>query len=199
MSGGRRENYAGQVHCEDAVLKERGIEVVETPLLWAPAGGRRRPIPRRYLRDREAKGRKFYFHGTLAKGPDARVAADTGSVFAAKIRFENLTGPEMGLLFAALGQHPEKPFLLKVGAGKPVGMGSVEVEVKAITLLGDVRRSGRAGVGSERLEGEALKWEIRGWLKEAERAKLLDMRALEELWGILREEKLSRISPDKAY
>jgi len=199
MSAGRRENYAGQVHCEDAVLKEGESEVVQTPLLWAPARDRRGRLPRRYLSDHEAKGRKFYFHGTLAKGPDARIAAGMDSIFESRIRFGNLTGSEMGLLLAALGQHPHKPFLLKVGAGKPAGMGSVEVEVKAIVLLGDVRHSGRAGAGGERLEEEALKERIGYWLKEAEEGGLLDMEALDELWRILREENLSRPSPEGAY
>ena len=198
MSGGRRENYAGQVHFEDAVMVEGKPVVVRTPLLWAPARSRR-GLPPRYLKGREVKGRKFYYHGTMAKGPDARVAAGTGSTFKVRIRFENLSDAEMGLLLAALGQHPDKPFLLKVGAGKPVGMGSVEVRVERIALSGDLRSSGRMGKAAEHLEGDALQEKVQEWVQKAEQEELLDSGALDELWRILREENLNRPSPEGAY
>jgi len=198
MSGGRRKNYAGQVHFEDAVMVEGRPVVVRTPLLWAPARSRR-GLPPRYLRGREVKGRKFYYHGTLAKGPDARIAAGTGSTFNVRIHFENLSDAELGLLLAALGQHPEKPFLLKVGAGKPVGMGSVEVDVERMILQGNLAESGRMGKAVRVVEGEALKDKMEGWMRKAQEEKLLDIEALGELQSILRSENLSRLSPEGPY
>lgn len=198
MSGRARENYGGQVQVEDAVMIEGRTAVVRTPLLWTPARSRR-GLPNRYLEGRETKGRKFYYHGTLAKGPDARLVASTGATFETQLHFENLTAGELGLLLIALGQHPDKPFLLKVGAAKPVGMGSVEVQVTGIELLGDVRRSGRAGAGIERLEGNTLRDRIQEWIDQAEPESLLISDALEELWAILRAENLSRPSPEEAY
>ncbi len=198
MSGGRHESYAGQVSFEDAVMVKGNPVVVRTPILRAPARSRQ-GLPPRYFRGKELRGRKFYYHGTLAKGPDARVAAETGAVFKASISFENLSGAELGLLLAALGQHPQKPFLLKVGAAKPVGMGSVEVKVDRITLLGDLRSSGRMGKAAQPIEGEALEEKAREWVREAEEAGLLDTGALRELWEILREENLSLPSPEGAY
>lgn len=198
MTGRGRENYAGQVQVEDAVMVAGNLVIVRTPLLWAPARSRR-GLPRRYLEGREAKGRKFYFHGRLARGPDARMAAGTGAVFEGRFHFENLTAGELGLLLTALGQHPEKPFLIKAGAAKPVGMGSMEVEVRRVDLLGDVHSSGRAGVGGERLEGDALGERMRGWIALAEREGLLQAEALDDLWAILREDNLSRPSPEEAY
>ena len=198
MSGGRRENYAGQVHFEDAVMVEGKPVVVRTPLLWAPARSRR-GLPPRYLKGKEVKGRKFYYHGTMAKGPDARVAAGTGSTFKVHIRFENLSDAELGLLLAALGRHPEKPFLLKVGAGKPVGMGSVEVDVERITLQGDLAESGRMGKAVQVVEGKALEEKMQGWMMKAQEEKLLDIEALGELQSILRSQNLSRPSPEEAY
>ncbi|HIC92888.1 MAG TPA: hypothetical protein EYP09_01365 [Anaerolineae bacterium] len=198
MSGGRGENYAGQVHFEDAVMVEGRLVVVRTPLLWAPARSRR-GLPSRYLRGREVRGRKFYYHGTLAKGLDARMAAGTGAIFKAYIRFENLSDAELGLLLAALGQHPEKPFLLKVGAAKPVGMGSVKVDVERVALWGNPAKSGRMGKAAQLIEGEALEEKAQEWIRDAEEEGILSAEALEELWRILRAENLSRPSPAGAY
>ncbi len=197
MSGRGRENYAGQVGCEDAVMVDGKIVLVRVPLLWAPARGRR-GLPARYLEGREAKGRKFYFHGKPARGPDARIAAGTGSVFRARFHFANLTDGEMGLLLVALGQHPEYPFLLKIGAAKPVGLGSVEVRVRRITFLGDLRRSGRAG-GGEVLESPELREKMRQWMEAAASENLLNREALEEVWSILRQETLTRTAPEGPY
>ncbi len=197
MSGRAQENYAGQVGCEDAVMVDGKIVLVRVPLLWTPARGRR-GLPARYLEGREAKGRKFYFHGKPVRGPDARIAAGTGSVFRARLHFANLTEEEMGLLLAALGQHPEYPFLLKIGAAKPVGLGSVEVRVKKITFLGNIRRSGRAG-GGEVLEGAGLVEKMHRWMEAAASGGLLDREALAEVWSILRKETLTRTSPEGPY
>ena len=198
MTGRGRENYAGQVQVEDAVMIDGKLVIVRTPLLWAPARSRR-GLPRRYLEDGQAKGRKFYFHGRLAEGTDARIAAGTGAVFESRFHFENLTAEELGLLLTALGQHPEKPFLIKVGAAKPVGMGSLEVEVRWVELLGDIRSSGRAGAGMKLLEGDALKEQMAGGITLAEQKGLLQTEALEDLWAILREVNLSRPSPEEPY
>ena len=198
MSGGRRENYAGQVYVEDAVMVEGKVVVVRTPLLWTPARGRR-GLPECYLTGREVKGRKFYYHGKQAKGPDARLAAGTDAIFETRFHFENLTGSELGLLMVALGQHPEKPFLLKVGAAKPVGLGSVKVQVMGIDLRGNIRKAGRASASVERIEGESLANKIREWVIQAEREGLLQAGALDEIRAILREENLSRLSPEGPY
>jgi len=200
MSGRARENYAGQVHCEDALMVDGRVVIVRTPLLWTPVRSRR-GLPRRYLEGQEAKGRKLYYHGTLARGPDTRLVAGTGSTFETRFHFENLSGAELGLLLAALGLHPDRPFLLKVGAGKPVGMGSVDVQLKKVVLLGDISRSGRAGAGTKQLTGEALTSQVKAWIDDADAkdAEMLNREALEDVWSILREENLSRPSPDESY
>lgn len=198
MSGRGKENYAGQVQVEDAVMVSGRPVLVRTPLLWAPA---RSPkgLPGRYMRGNEAVGRKFYYHGTLARGTDARIAVGSGSTFEARIHFENLSEGELGLLLAALGLHPQYPFLIKLGAGKPVGMGSLEVQARSITLIGDIRQNGRAGRGRKRLEGEALTGAVRNWTEAAVESGLLDPEALAKLRDILREENLSRPSPEGPY
>jgi CRISPR/Cas system CSM-associated protein Csm3 (group 7 of RAMP superfamily) len=198
MTGRGKENYLGQVQVEDGLLVEGKPVVLHTPLLWTPARSRR-GLPRRYLAGREAIGRKFYYHGVPAAGRDARMVADTGSVFSVQIHFENLTPGELGLLLAAMGQHPNRPFLLKLGAAKPVGLGSIAVEVSQVTLLGDVRRGGRAGTGVERPGTDELKERTAEWIAAAEAEGLLDSQALVDVWAILRAENLSRPSPEGLY
>ncbi len=198
MSGRRKENYAGQVQVEDAVMVSGQIVLVRTPILRAPARSRR-GLPERYMAGNEAIGRKFYSHGTMARGTDARIVAGSGAVFEARLHFENLREAELGLLLAALGQHPQYPFLIKVGAGKPVGMGSLEVRVRWVALSGDLRRSGRAGRGGERLEGEPLAQAVVKWVETAAKSRLLDLGALERLYGILQQGNLSRPSPEGPY
>lgn len=198
MTGRGRENYLGQVQVQDAVPLEGKIVVVRTPLLWTPARGRRE-LPRRYLDSSEARGQKLYYHGTPAKGPDARLAVGTGSTFAVQIHFANLRPGELGLLLTGLGQHPDRPFLLKVGAAKPVGLGSMAVEVIEAALVGNVRQRGRAGVRMQRLDGEELRARTAEWIDAAKEDGLLDEQALEDVWAILRAENLSRPSPAEAY
>ena len=198
MSGRGKENYGGQVSVEDAVMVSGQPVLVRTPLLWAPARSPR-GLPERYMAGDRAVGRKFYFHGTPARGTDARIAAGSGSVFETRIHFENLTEGELGLLLAALGQHPGYPFLLKVGAGKPVGMGSLEVHLRGVRLAGEIRSGGRAGAGSQYLRGEPLTEAVQEWVQAAGEGGLLDGDALEEVHRILRRENLSRPSPEGPY
>lgn len=198
MTGGRRENYLGQVHVEDAVWTEGRIVLVRTPLLWAPARGRA-SLPPRYLQGGEVKGRKFYYHGQPAIGPDARLAAGTGAVFTAALSFANLSPEEMGLLWVALGQHSDYPFLLKIGAAKPVGMGSVSVEIQEVELFPEIAHVGRVGRDRTCLQGADIREQGTKWIEAADQNGLLDAQALKELWELWKEEKLSRESPKGLY
>jgi len=198
MTAGRRESYLGQVQFEDGMMTAGEMATVSTPLLWAPARGGQN-LPWRYLTGREAKGRKFYYHGTTAHGPDARLAADTGAEFQTRIHFWNLKPEELGLLLAALGQHPEKPFLLKIGAAKPVGMGTMSVEIVEIHLMSDIQKSGRAGAGMKRLQAEQLKNSVKEWIDAATKQRVLQDQALAQLWEIFKAENLSRPSPEEMY
>lgn len=196
MTGPGRESYLGQVQVGDGWMLEGKIVYARVPLLWSPARGRG-GLPPRYLNGQRAKGRKLYYHGTVAKGPDTRLAAGTGAVFASRVDFTNLTSAELGLLLTALGQHRQYPFLLKIGSAKPVGMGSVEAVITDLNLLGDISRTGRAGAGLEVLNEEALKVRCTDWLAAAE--PLLDQTALKNVWAVLKKENLSRPAPEGLY
>ncbi len=201
MSGAGRDNYLGQVSIEDAVLvpDQGGLALVRTPLLWAPARGRS-GLPKRYLKGPVAKGRKVYLPSRPATGPDARLVLKTGSVLKTALHFENLSPAELGLLIIALGLHPEYRFLPKIGAGKPVGLGSVEVAVQAVHVRGDVAQTGRLGGPGIRYSGDALTKQFQQWAEAAVKKEgLVAPRALQAIADALKPANLKRPPVEGAY
>lgn len=90
------------------------------------------------------RGHKQYWHkGLVSKteleGEESNVAARArplaaGNTFEFEIRFENLSQPELGALLWVLFIAGEKNHRLKLGMGKPYGMGAVAVNIKAIDM-----------------------------------------------------------------
>lgn len=189
------QNYQGQLSFEDALIPPGNLVLVSLPLLWTPARGGR-GLPRSYLRGNTAKGRKFYYHSKIASGQDNRTAVKTGATIDTRVHFINLKTGEMGLLITALGLNPDYLFPIKVGAAKPVGMGSVQVHLNAIQFIEGVkgvRAAGRLGgqAGTEnRLEGERLEEEIKAWVKGAMESQLVIQEQLKDLAEILDENGL---------
>lgn len=187
------QNYQGQLSFEDALLPLGSLVLIGTPLLWTPARGGR-GLPNRYLNQRgEAIGRKFYFHARRAGGSDQRVAIKTGVRIPTRVHFINLSEEELGLLLAAIGLHPQHPFPIKLGGGKPVGLGSVKVHLKTVCLLhgeSGVRHQGRLGGQTSMLQGEELVKYTEKWVKQAESHKILLTELLKELAQILAESGL---------
>jgi hypothetical protein len=198
MSGSGNENYMGQVHIADATLVDGGPAIIRTPLLWTPARGRG-GLPYRYLKAGLAKGRKVYYHSLPARGPDARVALKTGSTLRTEIHFTNLTPGELGLLIAGLGLHPDYRFLPKIGAGKPVGMGSTETYIQTVELYGAVKERGRLGGRTTIYQGDALAEQIKGWVQAAQTEQLLREEALEQVADVLKLSNLKRLPLEGAY
>jgi len=123
--------YLGQVRFSDAVQVSGGVEVVYAPPLYAP-----RPRVRRYYDNRgKVAGRKFYYHGRLAKGDTPLEACPAGSEFTFSVQFDNLEERELGLLLIALGQGEPKLYP-KLGGGKPACLGSVEVVIETLEVRG---------------------------------------------------------------
>jgi hypothetical protein len=123
--------YLGQVRFSDAVQVSGGVEVVYAPPLYAP-----RPRVRRYYDNRgKVAGRKFYYHGQLAKGDTPLEACPAGSEFTFSVQFDNLEEKELGLLLIVLGQGEPK-FYPKLGGGKPACLGSVEVIIEVLEVRG---------------------------------------------------------------
>ncbi len=199
MTGRQHQNYLGSVSVPDVVLpSDVKVALTRIPILWAPARGRR-GLPERYLRGEHVRGRKFYFHGAVASGPDARVTLQAGQTLRGCFFFENLESALLGVLLAALGLHPEHSFPIKLGAGKPAGMGSIEVHPVRAVLRGAIAEGGRLGAGGRVLAGDELRSWIRDCCRAAARERLLYPEGLERVAAILGRGGLEKPMPSGPY
>jgi hypothetical protein len=192
------QDYQGHVSFEDAVAPKGSLVLLGTPLLWTPARGGR-GLPPRYLQGNQARGRKFYAHARPPSGADPRACIKSGAELPLRIHFLNLSEAELGVLLTALGQHPKHPFPIKLGGGKPVGLGSVQVVCRQITLLqgaDSLKATGRLGQ-ARTLEGSDLNAFRQRCANAAN--TLIDGDALGELESILGEAGLRETAPADPY
>jgi hypothetical protein len=192
------QDYQGHVSFEDAVAPKGSLVLLGTPLLWTPARGGR-GLPPRYLQGNQARGRKFYAHARPASGADPRACIKSGAELPLRIHFLNLSEAELGILLTALGLHPDHPFPIKLGGGKPVGLGSVQIILNRVTLLQGVdalKATGRLGQ-ARTLVGSDLN-AFRQRCANAASA-LIDNDALGELEAILDEAGLRETAPADPY
>ncbi|BCL60479.1 hypothetical protein DGMP_11720 [Desulfomarina profundi] len=68
--------------------------------------------------------------------------------FQFKVRFNNLTDGELGLLIYSLS--PNKKFQHKIGMGKPLGFGSVSIRINKVELLNRQHRYSSKGLNANR-------------------------------------------------
>jgi hypothetical protein len=195
------QDYQGHVSFEDAVAPKGSLVLLGTPLLWTPARGGR-GLPPRYLQGNQARGRKFYRHARPPSGVDPRACIKSGAELPLRIHFLNLSEAELGVLLTALGLHPDHPFPIKLGGGKPVGLGSVQVIPQRINLLQGadaLKATGRLGQ-SQTLVGDALdKFTTRCAQAADKLDKLIDGDALGKLKTILGEAGLRETAPADPY
>ena len=118
--------FQGNIAIQDAPHIEGEIGTAYVPELYAPGRYQRRM--------RDIPGRKFYMHGEVASGETPVEACKKGSKFRFVIQVDNLKKSEWGLLFTALGHHPEHPFKLKIGGAKPVCFGSIDIQIGEIQV-----------------------------------------------------------------
>jgi CRISPR/Cas system CSM-associated protein Csm3 (group 7 of RAMP superfamily) len=192
------QDYQGHVSFEDAVAPKGSLVLLGTPLLWTPARGGR-GLPPRYLQGNQARGRKFYRHARPPSGVDPRACIKSGAELPLRIHFLNLSEAELGVLLTALGQHPDHRFPIKLGGGKPVGLGSVQIILNRVTLLQGVdalKATGRLGQ-ARTLEGSDLNAFIERCANAAN--TLIDNDALGELKTILDEAGLRETAPADPY
>jgi len=192
------QDYQGHVSFEDAVAPKGSLVLLGTPLLWTPARGGR-GLPPRYLQGNQARGRKFYRHARPPSGVDPRACIKSGAELPLRIHFLNLSEAELGVLLTALGLHPDHPFPIKLGGGKPVGLGSVQIILNRVTLLQGVdalKATGRLGQ-SQTLVGDALDKFTTRCAQAAD--ELIDNDALGKLKTILKEAGLQETAPADPY
>ncbi|MEG4170154.1 MULTISPECIES: RAMP superfamily CRISPR-associated protein [unclassified Microcoleus] len=137
-------DWQGLIEFSDAKCQNTGFATGFMPSLYRP-----RPDQRRAYFDAKGNvaGRKFYYHTIRAidKGQNQGITVQQAAkeyTFQTQIQFKNLTAAELGTLLIVLGQDPKYPIALKVGGGKPIGMGTMTVEVTAARVLqnkGDLR------------------------------------------------------------
>ncbi|MEN9224380.1 MAG: RAMP superfamily CRISPR-associated protein [Thermostichus sp. DRC_bins_24] len=151
-------DWQGLVEFSDAVAVSAGSSGGSLPALYRPRPDQRRA----YFQNGKAAGRKFYYTQTEAldagnSGTPTQQAAKK-TVFKTQIHFKNLTPAELGTLLTVLGQDPAHPMLLKLGGGKPVGLGSIQVTLDKIERPANLkdRYSSYQAPESDTLEGDKL-------------------------------------------
>lgn len=118
--------FQGNIAIQDAPQTQGKVVTMKVPELHRPNPQGRVP--------QATPGRKFYMHGQVASGQTPVEACEVGSTFRFVVQVDNLTQAEWGLIFTALGHHPEHPFKLKIGGAKPVCFGSIEFQIEQVQV-----------------------------------------------------------------
>jgi hypothetical protein len=183
---------ASRVRFSDALLAEGETNVLDREVRLKILGSPKQPCPVMYFKPQTGQGgyiakrslnpaqhmpqgRKWYLH---AKGGAEDRPWETnhpqesqnqknlvrpirkGKQFFFHIDFDNLSDEELGLLLYAL--EPDGKFHHKVGMGKPLGLGSVKVEVVGLFDIDRIQRYSLAGLRGGRYAA--------GWRTEAGKA-----------------------------
>ncbi len=193
-------DWQGLVHFSDATCESAKSVTGFMPSLYRP-----RPDERNAYFDRGvAAGRKFYRHAVKAVDKGDRgipvQQASTEYMFKTQLHFRNLTEAQLGTLLIALGQDPEYAMALKLGGGKPVGMGTVQVSVPSLEVTQNVRDryTSYDPPESETLTGESVTQFIQQVTHVAKTSQLVELPQLEELAEILRW-PTDRTAPEGMY
>ncbi|MGR3277617.1 RAMP superfamily CRISPR-associated protein [Acaryochloris marina NIES-2412] len=181
-------DWQGLVHFTNATCESAESVTGFMPSLYRP-----RPDERdAYFERGQAAGRKFYRHATSAvdKGNRGIPVQQAGTEFTFKtaLHFKNLTEAQLGTLLIALGQDAQNPMALKLGGGKPVGMGTVQVSIPKLEVTQNVRGryTSYTPPESETLTGEAVTQFIQQKTQAAKNSKLVEIPQLEALAQILK-------------
>lgn len=130
-------DWQGLIDFSDAKCESAGYSTGFMPSLYAP-----RPQRQGYYNGDKVAGRKFYYHTIRAidKGQNQGITVQQAAkeyAFITQLQFKNLQLAELGTLLIVLGQDPKYPIALKVGGGKPIGMGTMTVDITSIKAFTD--------------------------------------------------------------
>jgi hypothetical protein len=186
-------DWQGLISLRDAKCISSKFSVGFMPSLYSPR-------PERYF---AVAARKFYYHAAKAvSGGDKGIPVQQISqkqVFETRLQFKNLTEAEFGTLLIALGQDPKYPFALKVGAGKPIGLGTLEVKVTQLTIPSSLQnRYSHYEDQSKILTDKELTNFINAAIATSHKNKLVQVQQLQQLQAIL-EYPTTRSAPDGMY
>lgn len=184
-------DWQGLIEFSDAKCESGGFTTGFMPSLYRPRPDQREA----YCVRGRAAGRKFYYHAVRAISPGQNQGipvqqASKAYTFKTQLHFKNLTHAELGTLLVVLGQDPEYPIALKVGGGKPIGMGTMSVTVDSIDKVEGMqelrdRYSSYNLAESEPLKGDRLQPFIQQMIQSAHET-LIEHSQLEQLANVLR-------------
>ena len=193
-------NWQGLIHLPDATCESAKSVPGFMPSLYGPQPDQQKAY---FDQNGKAAGRKFYYNAVEAvSGGDRGIPvqqAGTEYVFKTELQFHNLTRAELGTLLIVLGQDPNHPMALKVGGGKPIGMGTMTVEIEALEKPQSLkeRYTQYAIPESNHLTGNSLKVFVEEAIQAAHRS-LVEKSQLEALAKILKW-PTDRIAPEGMY
>jgi CRISPR/Cas system CSM-associated protein Csm3 (group 7 of RAMP superfamily) len=181
-------DWQGLLDFNDAKCENISFSTGFMPSLYRPRPDERGAY---FIRGKVA-GRKFYYNTNRAidKGQNAGIPVQQAGkeyIFKTQLHFKNLTAEELGTLLIVLGQDAKYPIALKVGGGKPIGMGTMTVTIDKIHQPQNLkeRYSSYSLNQSDELIGEKLQQFIKEKIQAAH-SRLVQKQQLEELAAILR-------------
>ncbi|NJM71976.1 MAG: CRISPR-associated protein [Scytonema sp. RU_4_4] len=181
-------DWQGLLDFNDAKCESMGFSTGFMPSLYRP----RPDETSAYFIQGRVAGRKFYYHTIRAidKGQNTGIPVQQAAreyTFKTKLHFKNLLPEELGTLFIVLGQDSKNPIALKVGGGKPVGMGTMTVTVEKILQAQNLRQrySSYNLNDSDEITGDKLQQFIQKNIQTAH-SRLIQKPQLEELTAVLR-------------
>lgn len=179
-------DWQGLIEFSDAKCESAGYSIGFMPSLYTP-----HPDREGYYTGRNVAGRKFYYHTIRAidKGQNQGITVQQAAkeyTFTTQLNFKNLTQAELGTLLIVLGQDPKYPIALKIGGGKPIGMGTMTVTVREIQQVQNLRdRYSSYQSQPNRLTGNQLQQLIQTAIKAAH-SQLIQSPQLQELAVVLK-------------
>nr|WP_322657134.1 RAMP superfamily CRISPR-associated protein [Dendronalium sp. ChiSLP03b]MDZ8203461.1 RAMP superfamily CRISPR-associated protein [Dendronalium sp. ChiSLP03b] len=189
-ASGEKWGWQGLITIQDAHCEITGFEVGFMPNLWRPRSDENQA----YYNDGKTVGWKFYYNmkTSIDKGLDNGIpvqVAFRNDEFTTQLNFKNLKPEELGALLIALGQDENYPLVLKVGAGKPIGMGSMTIDITEAEIVqtqADLynRYTSFSLPSSQILTDESLQVFIQSKIQQAHEA-LIEQTQLEKLSEIL--------------
>lgn len=153
-------DWQGLVEFSDAKCESTNFGTGFMPSLYRP-----RPDQSKAYYDSKgmASGRKFYYNfaKSIDKGQNQGIPVQQASkdfTFITEIHFKNLKPAELGTLLIVLGQDPNYPIALKIGGGKPIGMGTMTIKITQIEQASNLKERYSKYISSEsdRLTGNKL-------------------------------------------
>jgi len=191
----RGEVHAGKVGISDAIASQGEYELMDFITLDVLSTPKPEARTNAYVIQQGGRnivrGRKFYRHrldGVLTRVGGRRdrqnktvQPAAPGSVFAFEVEYNDLRDEELRLLLYALTLEPG--LWHKVGLGKPIGMGSVHLQIVGWRQIDRQRRYrslGEGWLGS--LTDAELKARLGEWVQPYRGSGNANLQDLRELW-----------------